>query len=127
MRHKRHNWTTETRDDGRCMDCGMRRLRVEGRKRCGYYGRRLVEYTIYRFRNGAQAWTPSLGNKVPSPCRPPREPKPAGVELICSHCVEYAFAYQREGESCDRCSKANARIEILDSESMPVEIGAFEP
>jgi len=126
MKHKRHNWTTETRDDGRCIDCGLRRLRVSGKKRHGCYGLRWCTYTIYRTRKGGQVWTPNLGNKVPSPCRPPREPKPTGVELVCSHCHDYAFPYQREGESCDRCSKANARIEILDSESMPVEIGAFE-
>lgn len=111
---KRHNWTTETRDDGRCIDCGMRRLRVEVRKRCGYYGRRLVDATIYRYRNGQEAWSPNRRNKVPGPCRPPNVPNPPGVELVCSNCYAAPFPYQREGEPCDRCGKYGARIGRVD-------------
>lgn len=127
MKHKRHNWTTETRDDGRCIDCGLRRLRVASRKRHGCYGMRDCTSTIYRNRRGAQVWTPNLGNKVPAPCRPPSTENPPGVELVCSHCYEAPFPYQREGEPCDRCDKLGARIGRVDSESMPVEIGAIEP
>lgn len=71
---KRHKWVEGEHGNKACADCGMTRHRVEVRKRCGYYGRRLVDSTIYRNRKGAQVWTPSLGNKVPGPCRPPNNP-----------------------------------------------------
>jgi len=126
MKHKRHNWI-----DNFCDDCGMTRYRDQARKRCGYFGMRLVDVTIYRYASGQQAWKPGQGNKVPGPCRPPtieanvqqlaqlkkqREERQRQHVIDLNNCKRNRHKWRRDRDSITRqhCIVCDAR-RTLDS------------